>query len=119
MREVEDPLVVRVRVDRRHEAALDPHASWSTLATGATQFVVQEAFEMMRWLLAVVGVVVHAEDERHVRIGRGRRDEDLLGAGVEVRLRLSRFVKRPVDSSATWTPRSSHGSAAGSRSSGA
>ena len=25
-----------------------PHASWSTLASGATQFVVQEAFETIR-----------------------------------------------------------------------
>ena len=32
-------------------------------------------------------VVVDAEHERDVRVGRGRRDDDLLRAGVEVLLR--------------------------------
>ena len=47
MREVEDHLVVRVRVDRRHEARLDSAELVHTFASGATQFVVQEAFETM------------------------------------------------------------------------
>ena len=37
--------------------------------------------------VAVVGVVVDAEDDRDVRIGGRRRDHDLLRAGVEVLLR--------------------------------
>jgi hypothetical protein len=48
-----------------------------TFATGARQFVVHEALEM----IAVVGLVeVHAEDHGRVGIGRGRRDDHLLGA---------------------------------------
>ena len=59
----------------------------STFAIGATQFVVHEAFEMMWCCVRVVLVVVDAEHERDVGIGRGRRDDDLLRAGVEVLLR--------------------------------
>ena len=44
--EVEDPLI-RVRVDRRHEALLDRERVAATFAIGATQFVVQDAFEMI------------------------------------------------------------------------
>ncbi len=36
--------------------------------------------------LGVVAIVVHAEGERDVGVGRGRRDHDLLRAGVEVLL---------------------------------
>ena len=79
------------------------------------QFVVHEAFETM-WCGAVVAGVVHAEDDREVGVGRGRRDDDFLGSGVEVLLRASRFVKKPVDSRTTSTPSSPHGNAAGSRS---
>ena len=45
--DVEDALVVRVAVDRVHQAALDGHRSWTTLAAGARQFVVQLALLMM------------------------------------------------------------------------
>ena len=38
-------------------------------------------------LLGVVGVVVDAENDRHVRICGGRGDDDLLRAGVDVLLR--------------------------------
>ena len=66
------------------------NASCSTFASGATQFVVQEAFEIDVVRLRVVGVVVDAEHDRHVRVGRRRRDHHLLRACVEVLLRRRR-----------------------------
>ena len=66
------------------------NASCSTFASGPRQFVVHEAFEMMLCVLGVVLVVVDAEHERDVGIGRRRRDHDLLRAGVEVLLRALR-----------------------------
>ena len=65
-----------------------PNASCSTFATGPMQFVVQEAFDTMLVRVPVVRVVVHAEDERHVRVGRGGRDDDLLRARFEMELGL-------------------------------
>ena len=59
-------------------------ASCSTLASGATQFVVQEAFEMIVVRLRVVVAVVDAEHDRHVRVRRRRGDDHLLRAAVEV-----------------------------------
>jgi hypothetical protein len=38
-------------VDRGHHALLDADASFSTLATGARQLVVHEAFETTMWSL--------------------------------------------------------------------
>ena len=64
-----------------------PNASCSTFASGATQFVVHDAFEIDVVRGRVVRVVVDAEDERDVGLRRGRRDDDLLRAGVEVLLR--------------------------------
>ena len=62
-----------------------PTVSCSTLATGARQLVVHEALEMTWCCVAVVGLVeVDAEHDGHVRVGRRRGDDDLLGAGVEV-----------------------------------
>ncbi len=45
MHRVERRLVAGIGVDGRHEALLDAEASFSTLATGARQLVVQDAFE--------------------------------------------------------------------------
>ena len=64
----------------------------------------------------VVEVVVDAEDDRDVLVLCWRGDDDLLGAGVDVACASVASVKRPVDSMTTSTPRSPHGSAAGSRS---
>ena len=62
-------------------------SSWSTFASGATQFVVHDAFETMWWASRVVGVVVDAEHDRDVGIrGRGG-DHDLLRARGEMLLR--------------------------------
>jgi hypothetical protein len=49
MRQIEQPLVVRIRVDSRHHAADDAEVVLQTLATGARQFVVQEAIEITWW----------------------------------------------------------------------
>ena len=66
-----------------------PTASLMTFAIGARQLVVHEAFEMM-WCESgvVVGVEVDAERDRHVGLGRRRRDDHLLRARVEVLLRV-------------------------------
>ena len=53
VRKVVDALVVRVGVDRRHQARSMPNVSCSTFAIGASQFVVHDAFEMTSWLRVV------------------------------------------------------------------
>jgi hypothetical protein len=58
-----------------------PHASFRTFATGPRQLV--------------VGVLVHAEHEGHVGIGRRRGDDDLLRARVQVELRLVALREEP------------------------
>ena len=94
---------------------LMPNDSCSTFATGARQFVVHDAFEMMWWVPGVVLVLVHAEDDRQVRALRRRGDHDLLRARLpDAWPRASRLVKRPVDSNTTSTPSDFHGSCAGS-----
>ena len=55
-----------------------PKLSCSTLATGARQFVVHEAFETTLMLGRIVGLVVDAQHQRVVRIGRRRRNDHLL-----------------------------------------
>ena len=104
-----------VGVDRGHQALDDPEPSCSALASGARQFVVQEAFEITCVRVGVVLVVVDAHDDREVLVLGRRRDDDLLRA----RRRgapgpWSASVKRPVDSITTSTPRSFQGSFAGS-----
>jgi hypothetical protein len=46
-------------------------------------------------LVGVVGVVVHAEHDGYVRIGRRRRDHHLLRAGVDVLLRAVAIGEEP------------------------
>ena len=67
-----------------------PKLSSSTLAIGATQLVVQEAFEMMWCAAGSYWLVVDAHHDRDV-LARGRRgDDDLLRAGLEVLARVAR-----------------------------
>ena len=87
-----------------------------TLAGSASPFVVQLALLTTWWLLRVVGVLVHPEHERDVLVLGRRRDDHLLRAGLAVGRAFSASVKMPVDSMTMSTPRSPHGSAAGSRS---
>ncbi len=52
--------------------------SWTTLAIGARQLVVQEALEMMWCLAAIVSLLVHAQHQGDVFIlGRGGNDDFL------------------------------------------
>ena len=84
VRGVLEVLVGRVGVDRGHDPALDPdrvveHLGHRRQAVGRARGVGDHVV-----LLRVVGVVVDAQRERHVRLGGRRGDDHLLGAGVEV-----------------------------------
>ena len=84
VREVEHPLVVGVRVDRRHEALLDRELVVQDL--GQRRDAVRRAGgvrdDVVR--LGVVVALVDAEHDRHVRVLRGRGDDHLPRAAVEV-----------------------------------
>ena len=88
VREVEQALVVRVRVDRRHETLLDAEVVEHDLGDRCEAVRRARAVRDDVVLRAVVLVVVHAHDERDVVVLRGRADDDLAGAGGEVRCRL-------------------------------
>ena len=96
---VEDLLVVRVRVDRRHEAVLDPEVVVEHLRhrRDAVRRARRVGDDVV--LLLVVRVVVDAEDDRHVGVGRRRarsRPSSRRPRGAAARPRAS--VKKPVDS---------------------
>src|SRR5215471_19754130 len=86
-----------------------------TLASGARQFVVQEAFEMM-WCLAG-SYFSSFTPSTTVRSGllAGAVITTFLAPAVRCFAASSRLVNRPVDSNTTSTPRSFQGSCAGSR----
>jgi hypothetical protein len=74
-----------------------PNSSWRTFATGPRQFVVHEALEMRDDPVAggIIGIVVHAQDQGHVRV-RGRcRDDHPLGTGGEVLGRVVPLSEQP------------------------
>ena len=85
VRRVLEPLVGRVRVDRGHQAAIDPDRLVQHL--GDRREAVRRA-RRVRDDVVVVGVVdlveVDAERDGGVRLGGGRGDDHLLGAGLEV-----------------------------------
>src|SRR5712671_300713 len=84
VRDVEDPLVVRVAVDRVHQAALDRQQVVDDLGRGGQ--AVRRARGVADDVVGrgVVLVLVHAEDDRDVlALGRGT-DDDLLRARGEV-----------------------------------
>ena len=85
VRRVLEVLIGRVGVDRRHQALLDADQVVEDLGDR------REAVRRARRVgddVVVLGVVdlveVDAEDDRRVRLGRRRGDDDLLGAGLEV-----------------------------------
>ena len=88
-------LVVRVRVDRRHEAALDRVRLVQELRDRRDAVRRARRVRDDVVLLRVVVAVVDAEDEGDVRIGRRRRDDDLLRARVEVLLRRLALREEP------------------------
>ena len=86
--DVEDALVVGVAVDRVHQAALDRQQVVDDL--GRRREAVRRAAGVADDVVGrrVVAIFVDAEDDRDVLVlGRGA-DDDLLGAGVDVRLGL-------------------------------
>src|SRR2546430_2592136 len=93
--EVEDLLVVGVGVNGGHESLFDRagvvehFGEWRNAVRGARR--VRDDVV----LVGVVGVVVDAEHDRHVWIGRGSRDDDLLRAGVEMLLRAVAVGEEP------------------------
>jgi hypothetical protein len=88
VRAVLQVLVLRVGVDRRHEALDD--AELVVQGLGHRRQAVRGAGRVRddRVRLGVVGLVVHAHDDREVLVLGGRGDDDLLGAAVEVRAGL-------------------------------
>ena len=94
-----------------------PYASCRILATGATQFVVQEAFEMMWCCSGSYSPSLTPRTMREVRDRwPGRRSRPSWRRPARCFSASARFVKRPVDSIATSTPSSAQGRSAGSRS---
>ena len=85
VREVQQVLVVRVRVHRRHERPIDAEAVLQHL--GHRRDAVRGARgvrdDVMR--CRVVRVVVHAHDDRHVLALRRRADDHLLRASFQMR----------------------------------
>ena len=61
-----------------------PTASWTTFANGARQFVVHDAFEMTSCESELYLSKFTPRHDGDVLVGRGRGDDDLLRAGVEV-----------------------------------
>src|SRR3954451_15900769 len=94
-----------------------PTASWATFANGARQFVVHDAFEMTSCLL--LSYWSSLTPRTMVRSGSvaGAEITTFFAPASRCLAASSRLVKKPVDSSTTSTPRSLHGSFAGSRSS--
>ena len=91
-----------------------PNRSFSTLASGARQFVVHDAFEITVCCRGVEHGVVDAEADRGVGVAARRGDDHPLDATPRCPAAVSRPVKRPVDSMTTSTPWSAHGISAGS-----
>src|SRR5918993_1305194 len=91
-----------------------PNRSWMTLASGARQFVVHDALEMM-W--CVEGSYLSSLTPRTTVISgplAGAVMITFFAPAVRCFVAPSRLVKIPVDSKTTSTPRSFHGSCAGS-----
>ncbi len=99
MRHIEDPLPCRVGMHRRHEAALDPEGIVEHLRHGRDAVGCAGRVRDDQVAIGVVGGVVDAQHERHVRILAHRRDDNCPGSRVEVRLRLAalREASRRLD----------------------
>ena len=114
VREVQDALVVGVRVDRGHQALDDAEVLVSrTLAIGATQLVVQEALEMTWWLaasylswLTPITMVMSSSLA-------GAEMRTFLAPAAMCFSASAFLVKMPVDSMTMSTPSSPHGSVGG------
>ena len=92
------------------------NASWRTLAIGAMQFVVQEAFETMWWVSGSYWSSLTPSTTVRSGSVAGAEMTTLRAPASRCFCAPSRFVKKPVDSTTTSTPRSPQGIAPGSRS---
>ncbi len=93
-----------------------PKLSCNTFATGARQFVVQEALEM---ILCATGSYLSSFTPRTIVKSAslpGALISTFLAPAVRCLLAPVLSVKKPVDSITRSTPRSFHGSFSGSRS---
>ena len=91
-----------------------PNVSWTTFAAGARQFVVQLALLITLWL---AGSYLSSLTPRTIVMSSpfaGALMTTLRAPAARCALALSASVKMPVDSSTISTPRSPHGSVAGS-----
>src|SRR4051794_39940256 len=94
-----------------------PTASCATFANGARQFVVHDALEMTSCLsLSYWSSLTPSTIVRSGSVA-GAEITTFFAPASRCLAAASRFVKKPVDSSTTSTPRSLHGRSAGSRSS--
>src|SRR3954471_8227907 len=94
-----------------------PTASCATFANGARQFVVHDALEMTSCLsLSYWSSLTPSTIVRSGSVA-GAEMTTFFAPASRGLAASGRFVKKPVDSSTTSTPRSFHGSCAGSRSS--
>src|SRR6478736_3984888 len=91
-----------------------PNDSCSTLATGARQFVVHEAFEMIWCLAASYLSLLTPSTTVMSGFFVGAVITTFFAPAVMCLAALSRSVKMPVDSNTTSTPSAFHGSCAGS-----
>src|SRR3954454_11274731 len=93
-----------------------PNSSLSALAIGPRQFVVQDAFEMMWCAFGSYDVWLTPITIVTSSFFAGAEMITFLAPPSMCALALVASVKNPVDSTTTSTPRSFHGSCAGSRS---
>ena len=103
VRDVQHPLIVRVAVNRVHQAVLDPDEVVEDL--GRRRQAVRRARRVLDHVMQVrvVPVLVDAQDDREVRVLRWRADDDLAGPTLEVGRRLipalaaARHLENDVD----------------------
>jgi hypothetical protein len=91
-----------------------PNASSRTFASGARQFVVQDALEMMVCEPSYASSFTPMTTVRSGSVA-GAEMTTFFAPASRCLLAASRLVNRPVDSTTTSTPRSFQGSSAGSR----
>ena len=95
VRAVLQVLVLRVRVDRRHQATLDAELVVEHLGQRAEAVRGARRVRDDRVLRGVVARVVDAHHDRDVLVAGRRRDDDLLRAGVDVLVRVGGLGEEP------------------------
>ncbi len=93
-----------------------PIFSCSTLASGARQLVVHDAFEMTVSLALILSSLTPMTNVPSTSLSPGAEMMTFFAPAATCAPALAFEVKRPVHSSTTSTPRSFHGSLDGSRS---